>query len=185
MKCIIGSLPQLHHIVSSLVNVLLLWTSTHISSIPLIALFGTFYPNFNFMSHPINNWLIICMLDCQQGKSPSLHFCCCPKINQVLHLNQSFLMFGDLPILPNNGAHYCVVFVDHFSKFTWLYSISCKYDVSLIFAKVQAYTKCFFHDKIKSIQMKCGGEYTKLCNLFASHEIHHRIRCPIPISKMG
>jgi hypothetical protein len=88
-------------------------------------------------------------------------------------------MFGDLPpLLSNNGAHYYVIFVYHFSKFTWFYPITCKYDVSSIFPKFQAYVECLFDHKIKSIQTDGGGEFQKLHHIFTSHGIHHRIMCP-------
>jgi len=86
-------------------------------------------------------------------------------------------VWGPSPILYNNGARFYVIFVDHFSKFTWLYPIACKSDVFTIFSKFQAYVERQFNHKIKSIQTDGGGEFTKLRHHFASHGIHHRITC--------
>jgi hypothetical protein len=89
-----------------------------------------------------------------------------------------FDVWGPSPILSTNGARYYVIFVDHFSKFTWFYPITCKSDVSSIFPKFQAYVERLFDCMIKSIQTDGGGEFQKLHHLFASHGIHHRITCP-------
>jgi len=72
---------------------------------------------------------------CQQGKSHKLHFSIYENKSSVpLELIFSDI-WGPSPILSNNGARFYVIFVDHFSKFTWLYPIACKSDVFTIFPK--------------------------------------------------
>jgi len=120
---------------------------------------------------------IICPA-CQHGKSHQLPFSSSEtKSNVRLELIFSDV-WGPSPILSNNGARFYVIFVDHFSKFTWLYPIAWKSNVFSIFPKFQAYVEHQFNHKIKSIQTDGGGEYTKLRHHFASHSIHHRITCP-------
>jgi hypothetical protein len=94
-------------------------------------------------------------------------------------------VWGPSPILSTNGARYYVIFVDHFSKFTWFYPITCKYDVSSIFPKFQAYVECLFDRKIKSIQTDGGGEFQKLHHLFASMASIIGLRAHILTNKMG
>jgi hypothetical protein len=134
------------------------------------------FSNFN-LSTTSNKKPIVCPA-CQRGKSHQLPF-------SLSENKSSFpleLVFSDVwgPSLTisNNGARYYVIFVDHFSKFTWFYPITCKYNVSSIFPKFQAYVERLFDCKIKSIQMDGGGEFQKLRHLFASHGIHHRITYP-------
>jgi hypothetical protein len=124
-----------------------------------------------------NKKLSVCIA-CQHGKSHQLPFSLSHHKSTVpLELIFSDV-WGPSPILSNNGARYYVIFVDHFSKFTWFYPIHCKSDVFTIFPKFQAYVECLFDCKIKSIQTDCGGEYKKLRHLFTTHGIHHRITCP-------
>jgi hypothetical protein len=96
-----------------------------------------------------------------------------------------FVVWGPSPTLSNNGARYYGIFVDHFSKFTWFYPITCKSNVSSIFPKFQAYVVRLFDRKIKSIQTDVGGEFQNLRHLFASHGIHHRITCPHTYQQNG
>jgi hypothetical protein len=108
---------------------------------------------------------------CQRGKSHQLPFNMSENKSSVpLELVFSDV-WGPSPILSNNGARFYVIFVDHFSKFTWFYPIACKSDVF-------SYVECQFNHKIKSIQTNGGGKYQKSCHHFASHGIHHRITCP-------
>jgi hypothetical protein len=132
--------------------------------------------NFN-LSATSNKKPIICPA-CQRGKSHQLPFSLSEnKSNVPLELVFSNV-WGPSPLLSNNGARYYVIFVDHFSKFTWFYPITCKSDVFSIFPKFQAYVERLFDRKIKSIQTDGGGEFQKLRHLFASHGINHRITCP-------
>lgn len=49
-------------------------------------------------------------------------------------LNYCFLMFVELPLIYQIMMHVIMLFLlDHVSKFTWLYPISCKFDVFSIF----------------------------------------------------
>jgi hypothetical protein len=87
-----------------------------------------------------NKKLVVCPA-CQQGKSHQLPFSIFEnKSSAPLELVFSDV-WGPSPILSTNGARFYVIFVDHFSKFTWLYPMACKSDVFTIFPKFQAYVK--------------------------------------------
>jgi hypothetical protein len=116
--------------------------------------------NFNLFATS-NKKPIICPA-CQRGKSHQLPFSLSENKSTVpLELVFSDV-WGPSPLLSNNSARYYVIFVDHFSKFTWFYPIACKSDVSSIFPKFQAYVERLFDHKIKSIQTDGGGEFQKL-----------------------
>jgi hypothetical protein len=89
--------------------------------------------NFN-LSTTSNKKPTIC-LACQRGKSHQLHFSLFEnKSNFALEL-VFYDVWGPSPTISNNGACYYVIFVDHFSKFTWFYPITSKSEVSSIFPK--------------------------------------------------
>ena len=70
---------------------------------------------------------------CQQAKRQQL-----PFHDSTFHSNAPLdLIFSDVwgpsPICSINGRRYYVSFVDHFSKFTWLFPIKLKSDVMNVF----------------------------------------------------
>lgn len=68
--------------------------------------------------------------------------------------------------------------MDAFSKYSWLYPIPLKSDVSRIFLKFQSYVERYFNTKIKAVQSDWGGEYRSLHKTFQDQGIVHRISCP-------
>jgi hypothetical protein len=87
-------------------------------------------------------------------------------------------VWGPSPVCSTNGSKYYVSFLNAFSRYTWLYPLSCKADVTSIFLKFQVYVEPFFDSRIKSIQSDWGGEYLPLNKLLQSLGISHRISCP-------
>ena len=61
-------------------------------------------------------------------------------------------MWGPTPICSTSGFKYYVSLLDDFSRYTWLYPISCKGDVTSIFHKFKIYVECFFKEKICAVQ---------------------------------
>jgi hypothetical protein len=87
-------------------------------------------------------------------------------------------VWGPAPVSAKSGSKYYVSFLDSFSKYTWLYPIHNKSDVTSIFIRFKSYVECFFGLKIKSIQSDWGGEYRPFTKLLQSHGISHRVSCP-------
>jgi hypothetical protein len=176
MAYIIGLLLQLHHLV--------FFPLPRTSFVDWHARLG--HPVDRIVRHVLskfqlpyvpNKKLTICHA-CQHGKSHQLPFLPSDhKSSAPLDLIFSDV-WGPSLILSNNGARFYVIFVDHFSKFTWFYPIAYKSNVFSLFPKFQAYVERQFNRKIKSIQTDGGGEFIKLRQIFASHDIDHRITCP-------
>jgi hypothetical protein len=82
------------------------------------------------------------------------------------------------PILSRSGSKYYVSFLDAFRKYTWLYPMSCKSDVSSIFLKFKSNVKCYFNSTIKSVQSDWGGEYRPLHKILGQFGISHHVSCP-------
>lgn len=68
---------------------------------------------------------------------------------------------------------YYVIFVDHFTKYIWLYPLKHKSDVLTIFTHFKSLVENFFHQKIISLYTDNGGEYTALKSFLASNGISH------------
>lgn len=78
-----------------------------------------------------------------------------------------------------SGLYY-VLFVDNFSRYSWVYPIRFKYEVFAIFVKFKSLVENMFTSRIKTFQTNEGGEYTN--NVFRAfletHGINHRLTCP-------
>ena len=84
------------------------------------------------------------------------------------------------PVKSSNDFQYYVLFVDAYSKFTWLYLLKHKSDVLEVFKFFKAFVENQLNSKIKILKSDNGGEYTS--NAFkhfcASHGITHQFSCP-------
>jgi len=66
-----------------------------------------------------------------------------------------------------------VIFIDHFSKYVWLYPTKHKYDVSHIFSIFKSLVENQLNTKIKTFYSDNGSEYIKLGFFFQTHGISH------------
>ena len=89
---------------------------------------------------------------------------------------------GPVPIDSVNGFKYYVAFVDHFTRFTWLYLLANKSEVHAKFVQFRAMVETQFNTKIKILKLDWGGggEYPSKSfeSLLANHGIVHQISCP-------
>nr|KYP58488.1 Retrovirus-related Pol polyprotein from transposon TNT 1-94 [Cajanus cajan] len=73
------------------------------------------------------------------------------------------IIFSDVwtsPVLSIDGLRYYCMFVDHFTRYIWLYPIKRKSDVQTLFPKFKSLFENFFHHNIKILYTDNGGEYT-------------------------
>ncbi|PNX72737.1 retrovirus-related Pol polyprotein from transposon TNT 1-94, partial [Trifolium pratense] len=82
-------------------------------------------------------------------------------------------VWGPAPVYSIDGFRYYVIFVDHFSKYVWLYPIKLKSDVSLIFPTFKNLVEKQFNTKIKTVFSDNGGEFIKLRAYLQNHGISH------------
>ena len=72
-----------------------------------------------------------------------------------------------------DGYAYYVTFIDHYSKYVWLYPMKQKSDTHDLFIHFQKLVENYFHTRIVSVFTDNGGEYQKLKNHFLSCGISH------------
>lgn len=96
---------------------------------------------------------------CQLGKSKQLPFCESTRIStsplEIIHSD-----VWTSPVSSLSGSKYYVLFVDDYSRFTWLYPLLNKSDVYQCFVKFTLLVENLFSTKIKQLQSDNGGEYT-------------------------
>jgi hypothetical protein len=95
---------------------------------------------------------------CQLGKSKQLPFQPSPRISLCpLDLIHSDVWSYSTKSL--GGCLYYVLFIDDFSRFTWLYPIHNKLDVFQVFVQFKSLVENQFSSSIKQFQCDGGGEY--------------------------
>jgi hypothetical protein len=72
---------------------------------------------------------------------------------------------------------YYVSFIDDYSKFTWIYLLRHKSEVSIYFLEFQKLVERRLDRKIIVVQSDWGGEYEKLNSFFRSIGITHHVSC--------
>ena len=89
-------------------------------------------------------------------------------------------VWGPTPVTFVLSYKYYVIFVDDFTRFTWLFLIKHKSEVFTVFLHFKALVENQFGSKIKTLRTDGGGEY--ISNLFKSfcldHGIQHQLSCP-------
>jgi hypothetical protein len=114
--------------------------------------------------------------------------CTCAKAHQLpfpVSLSCSSaplkLIFSDVrgPTIDSFGnKKYYVSFFDDYSKFTWIYLLLHKYEVSKYFLEFQKLVECLLERKIITVQLDWGGEYEGPHFYFRANGISHLVSCP-------
>ncbi|KAI3728695.1 hypothetical protein L6452_17336 [Arctium lappa] len=77
------------------------------------------------------------------------------------------------PVLSYDNFKYYVIFVDQFTKYTWLYPLKKKSDTHDTFIRFRGLVEKYFHKHIVQVFSDNGGEYEKLHSYLSSHGISH------------
>ena len=116
---------------------------------------------------------------CQLAKCKRLPFTKSDRVSNLpLQLVHSDVWQSSVVSL--SGCRYYVIFIDDYSRFSWLFPLKSKSDVYPCFIKFKCMVENLFSSKIKSFQSDGGGEYsyTPFKNLLTQHGIFHRFSCP-------
>ena len=112
-------------------------------------------------------------IDCLQNKSHKLPFYQCNISTssplEVVYAN----VWGPTPFSYIKGFWFYVIFIDHFSKYVWLYPLKHKFDVSLIFSQFKNLVEKQFGQAIKTLFTDNGGEFIKLRQFLVNNDISH------------
>ena len=128
---------------------------------------------------------VVCT-SCQLGKSKRQPF------HSSTHLSTTplQLVHTDIwtsPVQSMSGCKYYMVFIDDFSRYTWLSPLYNKSEVLTCFVKFKLMAENQFSTTIKQLQSDGGGEYTSLIfqSFLTKHGIVHRKSCPYTSQQNG
>lgn len=84
------------------------------------------------------------------------------------------IIFSDVctsPLYSYDGYKYYVIFVDHYTKYVWLYPLQKKSDTEPIFLQFKALVEKYFKRPIITLYSDNGGEYEKLDPFLAANGV--------------
>lgn len=93
-------------------------------------------------------------------------------------------LWGPCHVVSCNGYFYYDMFIDHFTRFTWLYLLKSKSEVNVVFKSFKYHVENQFSNNIKVLQTD-WGEYRSLSGFLQSKEIHHILSCPYTPQQNG
>jgi len=139
----------------------------HILGHPADRIMRHLLPSYKIKSH-----LEPC-ISCNSVKSHKLPF----SVSSITTKKPLELIYTDVwgpsHIKSIDGFSYYLVFVDHFTKYVWLYPLRNKSDVSTLFPTFKNLVENYFNNKIISLYSDNGGEFLKLKSFLNIHGISH------------
>lgn len=87
-------------------------------------------------------------------------------------------LWGPSPVLSIDKKLYYVIFVDHYTKYMWLYTVKHKNEVLSLFQQYQMLVEKHFQTKILSFYTDGGGEFQGMGSYLASQGIEHLMSPP-------
>lgn len=142
------------------------------------------HPNSQTLGHMISSFHLpvssLSSLPCNSCHSNKTHKL--PFSNTTLSSSRPLdIIFSDVwtsPIHSIDGYKYFVLFVDHFTRYTWMYPMKTKSQVSQIFPAFKMLVENRFKSKITTLYSDNGGEYVGLRSYLAQHGIAHHTSPP-------
>lgn len=109
---------------------------------------------------------------CELGKSHQLSF---SPSNTSVYMPLELIccdVWGPAHTISTNGSRYYLSFVDTYTRYTWIYFLKLKSEVTQVFMRFKTHVELQFNAKIKRLQSDSGGEF-KSFNSLSSKLWHH------------
>ncbi|KAM1594973.1 hypothetical protein PS2_001292 [Malus domestica] len=117
---------------------------------------------------------------CRMGKASKLPFSVLPCTSvRPFHLVHADV-WGPSPSLSCTGFKYYLIIVDDFTKYSWLYPLYLKSDVSSALITFVLKVQTLFASKVQCFRTDSGGEFLNhsLQAFFNDQGITHQLSCP-------
>ena len=115
--------------------------------------------------------------DCHINKSHKMPF----QETSIASTRPLQFVFSDVwssPVFSHDNNKYYVIFVDHYSRYTWLYPLQKKSQVKDVFLAFKPLVENHFQTKIGTLFSDNGGEYIALRSYLQTHGISHLTSLP-------
>ncbi|PKU70208.1 Retrovirus-related Pol polyprotein from transposon TNT 1-94 [Dendrobium catenatum] len=124
---------------------------------------------------------------CNVAKSHKLSFNSNERKNSTPFALVHSDVWGPAPLPSMSGYNYYVLFIDDFSRFSWVYPMHTKAETSIKFQNFFNLIKTQFSATIKILRSDGGGEYQSqnLQSFLLHHGIQHQMSYPYTPEKNG
>lgn len=99
------------------------------------------------------------------------------------------LVYSDLwspsPILSTEGYRYYIVFVDAYTRYSWLYPLKQKSNVLPIVKTFHKFVELQYQSKLKALQTNNGGEFKAFLPYLHAFGILPQFSCPYTHQQNG
>nr|KYP31487.1 Retrovirus-related Pol polyprotein from transposon TNT 1-94 [Cajanus cajan] len=128
---------------------------------------------------------------------PSIHFpdsflcdsCCMGKAHQLPFVQSTTeykspieLVFTDIwgpsPVPSSTGARHYIIFLDAYSRYSWIYLLNSKSQAFDAFVQFKTSAELQLGMKVKALQSDNAKEYIKFTKYLTEHGIKHHFSCP-------
>ncbi|KAJ3708372.1 hypothetical protein LUZ61_012077 [Rhynchospora tenuis] len=121
--------------------------------------------------------------DCNLAKSHKLPFSISSSVTHapldIIHAD----VWGPAPVVTSNGFKYYVIFIDDFTKFSWIFFLHSKDEVVTVFSRFKLQVENLFSSTIKILRTDGGTEFKPITRLFP--QLVHQITCPYTPEQNG
>ena len=89
-------------------------------------------------------------------------------------------VWGPAPITSFSGSKYYLIFIDSYSRYTWIFFMKHKSEVFGLFQKFHSFVQNHFSTNILNFQCDGGGEFSSsdFVNFLQHNGIKRRVSCP-------
>ena len=87
-------------------------------------------------------------------------------------------LWGPTSIPSTTGARYFILFVDDFSRYSWIYPLHSKDQALSVFIKFKSLVENQFNSRIQCLRSDNGGEFKGFSSYLATHGIKSQFSCP-------
>ncbi|WKA06380.1 hypothetical protein VitviT2T_024283 [Vitis vinifera] len=117
---------------------------------------------------------------CQLGKQPSLPFNNSDSISKSIFELIHSDVWGPSPVASIGGSRYFVVFIDDYSRYSWIFPMKSRSEILSIYSNFAKMVETQFSKRIKTFQSDNALEYTQHAfqALLHSYGTIHHLTCP-------
>ena len=126
-------------------------------------------------------------VSCQLGKQPALPFNSSESIStdifDIIHSD----VWGPSPVSSIGGSRYFVVFVDDYSRYSWIFHMKHRFELLQVYSNFAKMVETQFSKRIKIFRSDNAFEYTQYAFQAVLHSygtVHH-LTCPSTSQQNG
>ncbi|RVW49230.1 Retrovirus-related Pol polyprotein from transposon TNT 1-94 [Vitis vinifera] len=117
---------------------------------------------------------------CQLGKQPALPFNNSDSISKSIFELIHSDVWGPSPVASIDGSRYFVVFIDDYSRYSWIFPMKSRSEILSIYSNFAKMVETQFSKRIKTFRSDNALEYTQHAfqALLHSYGTIHHLTCP-------